>query len=204
MQRVRHCCAVAPGAGQVLTTSHQAPRIGSAPLFASADLCGPHTTASRLVFPHNSVTMARWRRHNQEDQVLHAVVTQLMRDHWRHGTTIAWLEIQNLTSNLQRRLARQYIEELMSLTMMMTNFATPRRYALLDDAQPLSLQEMPAITIAAPVVVLRAMLVHDFCHATLTLFRALGLGEPAAFITSLVRAKHRLLESVRHSNFEGA
>lgn len=55
-------------------------------------------------------------------------------------------------------------KELRGLSVVMANLVLPRRHALLNDAQPGSLQQMPAFAAFTPEVVLRVLAAGDVRH----------------------------------------
>jgi hypothetical protein len=71
-----------------------------------------------------------------------------------HRTSLPSGERTTSAIHFEGRAAGQNKEELMRLLMVVADFPTPRRYPLLDDAKPRRLQEMPAVAVAAPDVVL--------------------------------------------------
>jgi hypothetical protein len=94
-----------------------------------------------------------------------------MRHPGGHRTSLLSGERKTSAIDFEGRAAGQNEEELMSLLMVVADFPTPGRHPLLDDAKPRRLQEMPAVAVAAPDVVLGVLLADNIRHAWLLCYR---------------------------------
>src|SRR5690554_4790569 len=98
-----------------------------------------------------------------------------MRHLRRNRASLARPNLQNLPSDLKRSDARQDKKELVSMLMVVANLTPPGRNALLDDAEPRRLQQVPAIAISAPHVMLCVVLADNFRHSFFLIFWRLTL-----------------------------
>jgi len=112
------------------------------------------SSTSPFCFRQNSIPVRRRLRNNQEMNLITRVIPHLVRCARRDPHPLPRSEHRQLAIHLHDGLTRKHVEELLRVMMKVPNLGRARRHALLNYAQLRILYQMPAITMAAPDVML--------------------------------------------------
>jgi hypothetical protein len=107
-------------------------------------------------FDIRSIARGGGGRYDEEHHVLGRTIAEAMFNGRRNVNTLPGIEGDRVAREFERRGAGEHIEELSRVRMEMPHFAGTRRYALLDDAEIHTLQQMPTVANGSPRVVLSA------------------------------------------------
>ena len=102
----------------------------------------------------NAVAVTGWLRNYQELGWLTGGIPYLMGSPGRNMQPLACMHLDLLALNLHDSFPRENKEKLLSIQMVVADFRGSRRHALPDHAQGFVLQQVPAVTIGSPNVVI--------------------------------------------------
>ena len=98
--------------------------------------------------------MRRRLRYDQEMNLVARFIFHLVRRARWNPEPFSRTQNNGAATHFHKGLAREHVEELLRVMVEVANLRRARRHALLNYAQPRILYQVPAIAVAAPVVVL--------------------------------------------------
>jgi hypothetical protein len=118
-----------------------------------------------LIRYEHSITVGHWHRHNDEFHIFLSFVCQSVWHPSRNMPSLTRSQAQELAFNLQTGGTREHKEELPGMLMVMPDLGTSRRDTLLDNTEFRRSDQMPAIALLTPGIMLGVVLAdYSPCH----------------------------------------